>query len=257
MRYNISGLVIISLILQHLQITWPKSQERYCYPLANCISDGERGFESRSCQTKDYTIGICCFSAKHAAFSRKSKDWLVWNQDNVFEWGDMSICRLLFQWTSTIKIQLSVLVLYKADLILISLKINLFSSWYNNNHSLFYFTALVGHLTKKSWTVLSCLSVCHRLYTFHISFFFSEKNQLGQLKQMNVHWGWVGFMVFYATFNNISVISWRSVLLVEETGENYRPAASHWQTLSHNGVHFALSGIRTHNISVYRHWLHR
>jgi hypothetical protein len=34
------------------------------------------------------------------------------------------------------------------------------------------------------------------------------------------------FMVFNATFNNISVISWRSVLLVEETGgpgENHRP----------------------------------
>jgi lysine/ornithine N-monooxygenase len=28
-------------------------------------------------------------------------------------------------------------------------------------------------------------------------------------------------------FNNISVISWRSVLLVEETGENHKPAASH------------------------------
>jgi len=27
------------------------------------------------------------------------------------------------------------------------------------------------------------------------------------------------FIVFNATFNNISVISWRSVLLVEETGE--------------------------------------
>jgi hypothetical protein len=36
--------------------------------------------------------------------------------------------------------------------------------------------------------------------------------------------------------NNISVISWWSVLLVEETGvpaENHRPAASHRQTLSH------------------------
>ena len=31
----------------------------------------------------------------------------------------------------------------------------------------------------------------------------------------------VWFMVFNATFNNISVISWWSVLLVEETGENY------------------------------------
>jgi hypothetical protein len=46
-------------------------------------------------------------------------------------------------------------------------------------------------------------------------------------------------MVFNATFNNISAISWRSVLLVEETGgpgEDHPPAASHWQTLSHNVV---------------------
>jgi hypothetical protein len=37
-------------------------------------------------------------------------------------------------------------------------------------------------------------------------------------------------MVFNATFNNISVISWWSVLLVEETGvpgKNHRPVASH------------------------------
>ena len=40
----------------------------------------------------------------------------------------------------------------------------------------------------------------------------------------------VCLMVFNATFNNISVISWRSVLLVEETRgprENHRPVASH------------------------------
>jgi hypothetical protein len=58
-------------------------------------------------------------------------------------------------------------------------------------------------------------------------------------------------MVFSATFNNISITSWRSVLLVEETGvsgENHKPAASHWQTLSHNVVSgtTAISGILTH-----------
>ena len=40
-------------------------------------------------------------------------------------------------------------------------------------------------------------------------------------------------MVFNATFNNISVISWQSILLVEEIGLpgiNLRPAASNWQT---------------------------
>ena len=50
---------------------------------------------------------------------------------------------------------------------------------------------------------------------------------------------WFGFMVFYATFNNISAISWRSVLLVEETRvpvENHRSVTSHWQILSHNVV---------------------
>jgi len=31
------------------------------------------------------------------------------------------------------------------------------------------------------------------------------------------YFGLVGFMVFNATFNNTSVISWQSVLLVEET----------------------------------------
>jgi hypothetical protein len=43
----------------------------------------------------------------------------------------------------------------------------------------------------------------------------------------------------FATFNNISVISWRSILLVEEIGVpggDHRPTASHWQTWSHNVV---------------------
>jgi hypothetical protein len=44
-------------------------------------------------------------------------------------------------------------------------------------------------------------------------------------------------MVFNVNVNNISLKSWRSVLLVEEAevlGENHRPAASHWQILLHN-----------------------
>jgi len=46
---------------------------------------------------------------------------------------------------------------------------------------------------------------------------------------IRIIWGWggVGVMVFNTTLNNISVISWLPVLLVEETGvpgENHRPA---------------------------------
>jgi hypothetical protein len=51
----------------------------------------DRGFELRSGRTKDYKIGICCSSAKHASLRRKSKDRLTRNQNNVSEWRDMSV----------------------------------------------------------------------------------------------------------------------------------------------------------------------
>ena len=65
-------------------------------------------------------------------------------------------------------------------------------------------------------------------------------------------------MVCNATFNNISVISWRSLFgccfffLVEEARvprENHRLATRHGQTLPHNVVSSTprLSGIQTHN----------
>jgi hypothetical protein len=63
--------------------------------LASSVVD--RGFDPRSGQTKDYKIGICCFSAKHAALRRESNVWLARNQNNVSEWSDISTRRLLFQ----------------------------------------------------------------------------------------------------------------------------------------------------------------
>jgi hypothetical protein len=65
---------------------------------------------------------------------------------------------------------------------------------------------------------------------------------------------WYRFMVFIPTFNNISVISWRSVLLKDETGvptQNHRLVKSQSQTLTHNVVSSTprRSEIRTPNVS--------
>jgi hypothetical protein len=67
------------------------------------------------------------------------------------------------------------------------------------------------------------------------------------------------FMVCNATFNNISDISWRLVLLVEETGipgektTNLPQVADKLYHIMLISSTPRLSGIRTHNVSGDRH----
>jgi hypothetical protein len=47
-------------------------------------------------------------------------------------------------------------------------------------------------------------------------------------------------MAFNDTFNNISALSWRSVLLVEETEENHQSVANHLMLYR---IHLALAAV--------------
>jgi hypothetical protein len=61
-------------------------------------------------------------------------------------------------------------------------------------------------------------------------------------------------MVFYATFYNISIVSWRSVLLVEDTWVPVAKKKTKNQTSSYNVVSSTPHRIRTHTVSGDRHW---
>ena len=83
------------MIIFHV-LDWTKCKNRIAGVMFSVLTSRavERGFELRSGQAKDYKIGMCCFSVKHAVLRRKSKYGSV--QNNVSARGNMSIRGLLF-----------------------------------------------------------------------------------------------------------------------------------------------------------------
>ena len=83
-----------------------------------------------------------------------------------------------------------------------------------------------------------------------------------QLMQLINSWWTVGCLLLWC-LTPLSTIAqlYRESFYGGGTGlseENHRPVSSHWQTLLYNVVSSTphLSGIRTHNVSGSRHWLH-
>jgi hypothetical protein len=108
-----------------------------------------------------------------------------------------------------------------------------------------------------------CIYILYFYFLWKYMYLFSfntDGKQFHQFQQ-NKQLGWFRFMVFHATFNNISVISWRSVLLVEETRvpeEILRPVASHeWDSNSQLDKQLSLisnhwTQIKDHDISQWK-----
>jgi hypothetical protein len=89
--------------------------------------------------------------------------------------------------------------------------------------SKFYKNLVKWALTEIECSVAGTTTLDREWYTMYDTIYLFTSNQ----KRVRV-------IVFNATSNNISVISWRQVLLVEETWipeEKHRPVASHWRTL--------------------------
>jgi hypothetical protein len=145
----------------------------------------------------------------------------------------------LLQWAIIIKIQLSMVLRYTIDIIISSLKSNLFLPWHSwniahlalhNNHSftnsnnisISPFIQFRGSRCRGR-TVVGFTTTCAISAYHHQHYEFEPRSD-------DVRFGFVWLILLSINFNNISVISWRSVLLVEEIAElweNHRPIASH------------------------------
>ena len=109
--HNVCCIVTLYIVIyvENICIRWETDQK--CSPktligsvIVSVLASSAiyRGFESRSCHTKDYQLVFVAYNAKHAELRRKSNIWLTRNPDNVSQWSDMYIHLLLFLLANTI-----------------------------------------------------------------------------------------------------------------------------------------------------------
>jgi hypothetical protein len=118
----------------------------------------------------------------------------------------------------------------------------------------------LGNIYTDMKTSVVCFQY-NTVYTTSYMYHHYRKSKLnifsGKSYFVDLHWPGLNHKIKNSlnVFNNISVISWWSVLLVEEIGEpgeNHRPVASHWQIVSHNVVHLPKIEIRDRWILLVR-----
>ena len=139
-------------------------------------------------------VSACCLMP-HEQFSDIS-----WRETSYVRWDNVSLCL-----TNTLIVFIVLHVSHWNNSPLVDMVLNSTTmSWFRANQSLFFLLSVACKAEKQQIPILSLVCMCIVYTTTYMEWW---------------NGGGVKIMVFNATFNNIPVIQWRSVLLAENTAD--------------------------------------